>query len=294
MFKKRDKPPVRRRLATDDEVTTYVRSRTIVDTVAHERGELKSERRREHELRARRKKLGAAFVIVLVTLLAGLALLTQFVGTITNVVTNLDGVNQIDQVRYKEIADDYFAHRPLERLTFAFRESSFNDFMKDSASEIRSANMVKDSFLAGSLSIEFRQPIAVWEVDGQKDYVDNEGVVFAQNYFAEPTISIIDNSGVSVDGNTITSRRFLRFVGQVVSGVETSGIGQVESVTIPVDAVRYVELRLIGRDYPIKTQVDRNPASQTNDIVNAVRHLDSNNIVPSYLDVRVTGKGFWK
>jgi hypothetical protein len=292
VFRRKKTEPIRRRLSVD-ETQTFVRSRTLTP-LPEQRDELQTDRKREHELRTRRKKIGTVFAGLLVVVLAGAALLTQFVSIVSGLTTNINDGRSINVARYTDMANQYFARRPFERFSFAFHGDAFNDHMRAAAVEIKSAAIEKNAFVTGQLHVEFRQPIAMWEVDGHKDYVDSEGVVFATNYFAEPTVSIIDNSGVSVDGSAITSRRFLRFVGQVTSNVDASGVGRVESVTIPIAAVRYIEFRLSGRSYPIKAQIDRDPSSQASDIVATARYLDEHGIVPTYVDARVAGKSYWK
>jgi len=67
-----------------------------------------------------------------------------------------------------------------------------------------------------------------------------------------------------------------------------------QKVVIPPRALRYVDLYLSGVSYPFKAQIDRNPANQVLDIINMKKYLDEKNITPSYVDVRVEGKGYWR
>lgn len=296
--------PVRRRVPlSDDDAATFRRSRTLTGSLSSSvraageaRSELKSERIREHELRVRRRRIGAALFGFLIVILAGLALLSQFGGSFRDVtITNSNAVSRVPDVEtYRQIAEEYFAKKPLERFTFAFREATFSEFVTTRVPEVKSADVVTHPFSGGDLLVTLREPVAVWDINGVRSYVDSDGVVFAKNYFAEPTVAIHDQSGATVEGGAVTSRRFLKFVGMVMTQINTSGIGTVESVTIPSGAVRYVEFRLAGRTYPYKAQIDRVPISQASDIINMTRFLDQRGITPTYVDVRVEGKGYWK
>lgn len=294
--------PVRRRSSIADDASAFQRSRTLTGSAsskvragAEDRGELKSERIREHELRQRRKKIGWLFFGFLVLILAGLALISQFVGSFSGVTFTNNNIAQKPNAQiYEQIATDYFAKKPLERFTFAFRQDAFDAYMKTAAPEVKNATIDAAPFTGGKIKVTLREPVAFWEVNNERDYVDDEGVIFAQNSFAEPSVAIRDESGATVDGSAITSRRFLKFVGQVISGVASSGVGNVESVTIPSGAVRYVEFRLAGRPYPFKAQIDRDATSQTSDIINMAKFLDQRGITPGYVDVRVEAKGYYK
>jgi hypothetical protein len=289
MFKKQS--PIRRRLSDDNDVS-YIRSRTL-SGVANERAELQSERKHENNLRRRRRKLGFIFLILTIVILLGLALMSQFVGRLS-VVTNVDGRAEINKAQYGKIADDYFSARPFERFWFAFSEQSFSDYMVSKMPEVKSAKVHKGVFIGGELELTFREPLAMWRTNDQTDYVDDTGAIFTKNYYSEPPISIIDNSGVTIDGGAIASRRFLQFVGQVASDVNAASIGQVKSITIPASAVRYVEFWIDGRPYPYKAQIDRDSKGQASDIANMAKYLDSRGLIPAYVDVRVAGKGYYK
>jgi hypothetical protein len=133
----------------------------------------------------------------------------------------------------------------------------------------------------------------MWTSGQTTNYVDAEGVVFSRNYFAEPSVKITDNSGVSPTDGVAASPRFLSFVGQTTAEIAKIGGGAVDRVVIPSGAIRYVEFYLAGRAYPFKAQIDRYPASQAADIVAMAKYLDAHQIAPNYVDVRVAGKGFW-
>jgi hypothetical protein len=97
-----------------------------------------------------------------------------------------------------------------------------------------------------------------------------------------------------VDSDAVASSRFLSFVGQVTAELGKNDVGTVERVVIPTGAIRYVEFYLGGRKYPFKAQIDRDPVGQAADIAAMMKYVDNNKITPTYVDVRIAGKGYWK
>ncbi len=303
MLRKKKSEPVRRRLSEDaDESVAFQRSRTITGSAssnvrasAENRGELKSQRIREHESRLVKRRIGMFIGVLIVITLAIGALFSQYIGGFSNVTFGGGTImTQPDAKTYQKMAEQYFAKKPLERFAFAFHADKFSAYMQDAAPEVKTATIQQKPFVGSELTVTLRDPVAVWQVGDQKSYVDDSGAVFAKNYFGEPGVSISDESGATVDGGAITSSRFLKFVGQVISGVSSAGGGTVNRVVIPSGAVRYVEFYVVDRAYPIKAQIDRDATSQTSDIVNMLKYLDERQISPAYIDARVEGKGYWR
>jgi hypothetical protein len=170
-----------------------------------------------------------------------------------------------------------------------------DEYLAAHAPEIQSVTLSGSNQVGKSdVNITFRQPVVVWEIARQKYYVDAGGHAFTHNYYDEPTVVVKDDSGIDPASGAIASNRFLRFLGRVVALMDQSGIATVGSVVIPPNTTREVDLKLSGKDYVVKTLLDRDPAGQVSDIVNAVRYVDSKGIHPQYLDVRVSGKAFYK
>jgi hypothetical protein len=55
-----------------------------------------------------------------------------------------------------------------------------------------------------------------------------------------------------------------------------------------------VDIYLSGREYPIKTHIDRHPFVQASDVVGAIRYIETHGISPVYVDARVEGKAFYR
>ena len=144
------------------------------------------------------------------------------------------------------------------------------------------------------MSIVARQPLAHWNIDESDQYVDGEGVVFANNYFAQPSLQIIDENGVQVNsGQLVASNRFLGFIGRLLASANGQGL-TVEKVTLPLATTRQVEVALVGKPTKFKVSVDRSAGQQIEDISRIIRYLDQRGIAPEYVDVRLQNKAFYK
>ena len=139
-----------------------------------------------------------------------------------------------------------------------------------------------------------REPIASWTIGADRRFVDESGVVFSHNYFDTPTVQIRDESGIggSEDQATaVTSARFLRFIGQAVAGLTSYDL-DVATVSIPATTTRQVDL-IIGRSR-IKMTIDRPAGEQSQDAARAWQYLDRAGRTVRYVDVRVSGKAFYR
>jgi len=269
--------------------TSFTRGSTLSAMRPVERE--KSDRQKEHDLRAWRQKLSGILVIVASVCGLGLLALMQFSGSFSDVITNVSNLENSDN--YTKIINEYLAKNPFERFEFARRNDNLTNYIAEQAPEIKMVDIKQSGMLLGKVQLDFREPVAMWVVSGAVSYVDADGVVFTHNYFAEPTVTITDNSGASIDSNAVASSRFLRFIGQVTAELKKSN-NDVEKVVIPAGAIRYVEFYLTERKYPFKAQIDRDALGQAVDIANMVKYLDTNKIIPQYVDSRIAGKSYWK
>ena len=131
-------------------------------------------------------------------------------------------------------------------------------------------------------------------IRGVQQYVDASGTSFLRNHFATPKVQIVDNSGIQVEaGQAVASNQFLGFVGRVV-GLSNAQGHTVTQVIIPQNTTRQIELRLQDVGYPIKLSIDRPAGEQIEDMSRALGWLKGRNLNPGYLDVRVSGRAFYK
>jgi cell division septal protein FtsQ len=297
MSKKRDSGQARRRVQLNDDGTNYIRSRTISGyDPGNDFKEPAPELERARVSRQMTQKRRRMYTLIALLAVIGLTLFaaSQFVANVSSVSYGDSVVRQDFDQAYLGSANQYLSEHPSERFGWGFRSSAFSESMVKSHPEIESAFVSNQIFAGAKLEIKLRQPVAVWRSASNNNYVDADGHIFQTNLHTEPEVVISDQSPVGASGSEGASRRFLEFIGKVIAGLKTSGIGEVKSVVIPATAIRYVEISLDGRSYPIKIQTDRDPSSQVEDIVNMIKYLDKNSIMPNYVDVRVENRGYWQ
>lgn len=303
---RRDNPaPVRRHHDTEqDNSYAFRRSRTITGSAAtsvraagEERGQLRSPRLHEHSLRKHRRKLGAYLFLTLIGAGGLWYVITSYIGDSVTVGTfSVQSTSRsLDSDRYQRLVSQYLHERPLERFEFALNETAFSQFIVSHAPEVSAARLTTgDSLGSGQLSVRLREPVASWTIKNQQYFVDAEGSAFTTNYFAVPTVVVADKSGINADAGVVASTKLLRFIGRVVTLVNQAAIAPVEAVTLPQGSTREVDLKLRDHTYDIKAHVDRDPAGQAADIVNAVRYIERKGIQPKYLDVRISSKAYYR
>jgi len=144
-------------------------------------------------------------------------------------------------------------------------------------------------------SVTFRKPIAGWQINNHQYYVDDQGIVFEKNYYAAPTVQIIDESGISPEqGTTVASGRFLSFVGRVVALGKESGL-EVTQAILPSGTTRELEIALSSTPTKIRLSIDRGAGEQVEDMVRALNFLKGKgSTTPGYVDVRVSGRAAYQ
>lgn len=311
LFRKKPAPP-RRRVAADGasessrereaipERNAFQRNRTLtgssssrITTVNEANADMRSPRVHAHELTRKRRHLGSLFLLVLL-IAGGLSLLVyQFTARVT-VALEKNVVASVDQ-NYEPIIQEYLSTHPAERLRVLLNTDQLSLYMQTKAPEVASVTVKGWSgFGSSEIAIGVRQPIAGWSIQGSQRYVDASGISFARNYYATPGVQIIDKSGTETQaGQSVASNRFLGFVGRVVGIAGTKGV-TVTEVTIPPATTRQIELRLEGVAYPVKMTIDRPAGEQVEDMTRAIEWLKAGNKGAQYVDVRVSGKAFYK
>ena len=301
-FKKQKKEQARQpRLMAGQEGYAFRRSRTLTGTTsakvvssAEARSQLKTPRLKEHELKQKRGRIVKLLLGMTACIVVLLFLLVNFVGSLTPIYPQPSKA-QPKTSAYQETLRQYFAGRPFERFGFSLNASQLEQFMRDKHSEI-STFSVKRAWYGGDVQFvaTFRRPILVWQSGTQHFFVDDQGISFEYDHFGAQLVSVVDQSGVTPDaGNSVASKRFIHFLGKMVGAVNAGGKGKVISVIIP-PSTREIDLKLEGREYPIKTHIDRDPLQQAEDTLYTLAYFDIHKIAPAYIDVRVSGKAFYK
>jgi cell division septal protein FtsQ len=277
----------------------FKRSRTLTGSSSSQisssgelNAQIQSPRAQAHHLTRRRRHVGLLLFLTILGSIVLYGLISQFTAKAL-VVTN-DASIVLDNT-YEKAIQRYFDEQPAERLRFLLNINHLRDFMQTATPEIKNISVVGASGLGVSkFQVEMRTPIAGWSINGEQHYVDDSGTPFNRNYFAKPSVEIVDNSGIQVSaGQAVASNSFLSFVGQVVGLSKQQGYIATQ-VVIPAATTRQIELHLKDIPYPIKFVVDRPAGEQVEDMVQAVGWMKRHNLNPQYVDVRVSGKAFYK
>ncbi len=310
--KSRKVTPPRRRVSTartsDIETETasldgavkFRRNRTLtgslsprVTSASEHNADLRSPRVHAHDLTRLRRRIGGILGIVLGVSIVLVVVLFQF--TARPAVVAADGSVALDTPRYEKVIDNYFGHHPIERIRPILNETRLNEYMSRMLPEVAMVHAVGSAGLGESqFTVAVRRPVVSWMIGTNQYFVDATGTSFKKNYYDIPNVKIVDQSGArDADGGTIASSRFLNFVGRTVSIAKDHQL-VVEQAIIPPNTTRQIEIRVKGYDYPIKLSLDRSVGEQVEDAGRALVYFKGKGVTPSYVDVRVPGKAFYK
>lgn len=252
-----------------------------------------SPREKAHRLNNMRRKVMAVLITLCVLCAVLAAMIWSFTASVLVTFPNASSIPERQQ--YEAVVQDYLTKNPTERLRFNLNEARLSEFAMQENPEI--ARITQDGF-AGfaktTFSIELRQPVVSWQVGRTQYFVDKDGVSFSRNVFQTPEVTIVDNSGVEhTTGTAIASARFLSFVGRTVAIAQDRGL-TVTQVAIPAGTSRQVELIIKDVAYPLILSIDRSPGEQVEDGMRAIAHFANAGRTPTYVDVRVKGRAFFR
>lgn len=279
---------------------TFRRNRTLTGSLSSKvvsagepRADLQSARTQAHHLTRQRRKISSIFVGVMGACLLCAGLIYEL--TAQPVVVATDNSVPLKNERYTAVIDEYLTRHPVERLRFVLNHERLNEYMQRTLPEVSA--IMPEGFAgigASRFSIEVRRPIASWLIGQTQYYVDSQGVSFETNYYETPGVRIVDESGVQqTEGTAIASSRFLTFVGKAVAAADQYKLS-IEQAVIPPDTTRQVQLKAKGYEYPVKLSLDRPVGEQIEDMQRTLVYLNEKKIVPGYVDVRVSGRAYYK
>lgn len=257
--------------------------------------ELRSPRSHVHHLSNVRRRLFRYFVVVALISFCLYILVSQLVAATVPTLAGIGPAPSDDAEAYSQALEEYYAARPIERFRFLLNEKELLSHVQSTRPEVQSVDVEPGSRIGeASVIVTPRKAIARWSFDDRNQYVDGEGVVFSRNYFDDPTLQIVDNSGLPA-GSTrlVTSNRFLGFIGRVVAKSAQQGM-DIATASIPALTTRQVAVTLEGESTEYKLSVDRSAGNQVEDMARIQRYLATNQISPEYVDVRIAGKAFYK
>lgn len=270
----------------------YLRNRTLSQTAPQEVSP--SERERVHSMTMRRNRILLVFMVILGISIFLIALLSQLSGQVTVGISSAT-TSKVDATGYQRAINDYLGQHPVERFRFALNKAGLTTYVTSVNPEVASVTQAADFGLGEThFSVALREPLAGWRIQGKQYYVDEQGVAFEHNYFAEPGVQIVDEAGVSFqEGTTVTSTRFLSFIGKIVAQAKGKGMEVIEA-RLPLGTTRQVVIKVSGKDYEFRLSIDRGAGEQVEDISRVEKYLSDRGINPRYVDVRVEGRAFYQ
>jgi len=279
----------------------FRRNRTLTGSLAshvasvNEHGaELKSARVHTHHLRRHRRHATAALFGVL-ALAAGMAYIIFQAILATTVTTGAPG--RIDTAMYSQAVQDYLTIRPLERFRFSLNSASMARYLQSHGfPEVDTVNdeITFDGFGKAIVHITFRNPVVAWRTGNMTMYVDAKGNTFQRSYYQDPGVQVVDQTGIpATDNQVLASNTFLGFIGKVIGRMKENGYA-VNQIVLPANTTRQVQVAVGGVGYPIKFSIDRPVGEQAEDASRAIRYLASKGVTAEYVDVRVSGRAYYK
>lgn len=257
------------------------------------RADILSPRAQSHHLSAHRRKLGWRLLAIVIVCLAIYVLLGQLIAEVT--VRSSVTVSRSARDSYVATLDTYLSRHPVERFKPSLNTRSMNQFLQASHPELLDSDIqLTSNFGKAQLSVRLRKPIARWTINGSNEYVDSTGTVFNYNAYPSDIVQIVDNNGAAApQSGIVASQRFLSFVGLVVGDMQDRGYS-VTKATIPPLTTRQLSLNVKKIPYTFTLSTDRSAGEQSEDISRIITYLRKKGITPSYVDVRLKGKAFYK
>lgn len=286
-----------------EERYTFRRNRTLtgslssgVTSVGERHAELRSPRVQTHDLRRHRRKLFGWWLVV--SFVAGLLGYLIFQSIALPRVVVAGGTTQpIDVVQYEDKIQAYLNGHYTERSRLTLDTDKLSAYLQThGAPEVQavSPTMSFAGLGATRLSVTMRRPAVSWKTGGSQLFVDQDGVAFEKNYYDAPAVEVIDQTGIQAQNNRIlASNRFLGFIGRMIGKLSNQGY-RVTKVVLPENTTRQLLISVDNVAYPIKFSVDRPAGEQAEDAARSIRYLQARDVTPEYVDVRVSGKAYYK
>ena len=292
------------RASTGDLSSRYAfrRNRTLTGSLSSDvasanehTAELRSARVEVHHLRRHRKRLFLVLVGVLVAA-AGIAwLIYQSVAGVTVLVDAT--VPPVDTSMYEEKIQEYLNGHPFERNRMTINTDSLTSYLQNNGyPEVAAVAVqaVPSGVGSSTLVLTMRQPVVAWKANASYLYVDSTGVSFTRNYYAAPSVEVVDQTGIQASNNQVlASTRFLGFIGRIIGHLKSQGYTATKAV-LPENTARQLLVSVQEVSYPIKFSADRPAGEQAEDAARAIRYLQGVGYTPEYLDVRVQNRAYYK
>ena len=287
----------------DSQRYAFRRNRTLtgslspgVASVSEHNSELQSTRVQAHHLRRHRRRLGVALFAVLVVITGLTWMIWQSIVAV-QIVTDNGASQPLNTKPYVDEIERYLSSHPFERNRVSFNSSAVTTYLQSHGfPEVSHVSLDATHRQIGTatLTVGMRKPVVSWKTGASRLYVDKDGVAFARNYYSDPTVEVVDQTGIqTVNNQVLASNRFLSFIGLIIGHLHEQGL-TVSQVILPADTTHQLLVSIQGLAYPVKISVDRPAADQAEDTARAVRYLASKGITPKYLDVRIGGRAYYQ
>ena len=306
LFKKKQNILPRRRMAITDisikSSDTFQRNRTLSGTTSDRlnsvnvlKSGLQSPRTHVHRLATIRRRVFSTLLIIFISMVVIWLIISNFTATPLIVISDSHISKPVKSARYSAVIQDYLEINPMGRFSFFLDQLALSEYVASKLPEVSSVTLQGMQEIGKTnFKIAMRKPVAGWIIDGKQYYVDSKGVSYLLNYYSDPTVLIVDNSGVPVQtGVNSVSKRFLGFVGRVVSQTANYGYTVTKAI-LPPGTTRELDINVKDVVPYIKLSIDRSVGEQAEDMDRAVRYFKTNGITPAYIDVRVSNKAFYK
>lgn len=308
LFKKKQPDIPRRRMVTDEvkkpsnPQATFKRNRTLTGSTSNRfkatdtnQSDFESPRVHVHHLTHQRRRIFSILLIVIMSIAVLFLILSNFTATTSISMSDVSISKTIDNSIYEKTIQEYMDINPMSRFHFVLDQSSLTAYVSSKLPEVISVEQ-KGVVSPGMTNfvVTMRKPVAGWRINDKQYYVDSKGIPFERNYFAAPDVQIVDNSGASPqNGGAIASKRFLSFVGRVVALSKANGYTVTQAI-LPADTTRQLGVKLKEVNYLVKLSIDRPAGEQVEDMDRALKHFIAQGRNLTYIDVRVSGKAFFK
>lgn len=303
-FKKQKAQPIRKPHTMEGQDDyTFRRSRTItgskaekVQVAAQNNSHLKSHRLKLHELHLKRRQLIGRLIVVILLIIGLSFLLHEYIGTTTSLSYKAPPSKSPDADAYLKSIHEYFRSNPLQQFSFSVDKGSLSAYVANNHPEVAGIDVQRTGEPGLGFIVTLRQPLLSWKTTKSQFYIDGKGISYEHNYYKAPKLSVTDASGISDStGDTIVSSRFIRFIGVLVAALNNSkhDFGLINQVVVPKGTTHEVDVKFTGSDFNIKTNIDRDPSRQAEDIIGAIVYVKEKGINPRYIDARVEGKAYY-
>ncbi len=252
----------------------------------------RSERTQEHKLIVRRRKLSVFFMSIAVISILMVVFLLQFVSRVS---VAAKGVSNNNLEKYRSSIEEYFSANPSERFMPNLNRKALVLKVQNDNPEVSDiSNINLNGITSYNFELSFRKPVASWNTEGKELFVDSEGISFSTNLFNKPTLAIVDDSGLAAsNGKSVASSSFFSFVGKLVSAANNNGL-EITKIRIPPASLRQVEVSVSGVKYYAKMSTSESAEGQITNFKTAINYFATHKISPSYVDLRIEGKGYYK